>query len=109
MTPATSQTTAFTKDALGRYVCNGLDEALQTTDKNIRPDAKEFDIIVIGGGTFGAATAQHMFYKDKTHSHRILVLEGGPMLLSTHVQNLPMIGINVPSPSSITDLPNAGQ
>ena len=109
MTPATPQTTAFTKDVLGRYVCNGLDEALQTTDKNIRPDAKDFDIIIIGGGTFGAATAQHMFYRDKTRSHRILLLEGGPMLLSTHVQNLPMIGINVPSPTSITDLRNAGQ
>ena len=109
MTPVTPQTTAFTKDALGRYVCNGLDEALQTTDKNIRPDAKDFDIIIIGGGTFGAATAQHMFYRDKTRSHRILVLEGGPMLLSTHVQNLPLIGINVPTPSSITDLRNAGQ
>jgi len=109
MTPVTPQTTAFTKDVLGRYVCNGLDEALQTTDKNIRPDAKDFDFIIIGGGTFGAATAQHMFYRDKTRSHRILLLEGGPMLLSTHVQNLPMIGINIPSPSSITDLRNAGQ
>lgn len=109
MTPVTPQTTAFTKDVLGRYVCNGLDEALQTTDKNIRPDAKDFDIVIIGGGTFGAATAQHMFYRDKARNHRILLLEGGPMLLSTHIQNLPMIGINVPSPSSITDLRNAGQ
>lgn len=104
MTPSTSQTTAFTKDALGRYVCNGLDEALQTTDKNIRPDAKNFDIIIIGGGTFGAATAQHMFYRDKTRSHRILVLEGGPMLLPGHVQNLPMMGLNVPDPTSIAEL-----
>jgi choline dehydrogenase-like flavoprotein len=109
MTPSNSQTTAFTKDALGRYVCNGLDEALKTTDKNIRPDAKDFDIIIIGGGTFGAAAAQHMFYRDKARNHRILVLEGGPMLLPSHVQNLPMMGINVPTPSSITDLRNAGQ
>ena len=109
MTPSTSQSTAFTRDAIGRYVCNGLDEALLTTNKNIRPDAKEFDIVIIGGGTFGAAIAQRLFKQDKARSHRILVLEGGPMLLPTHVQNIPMMGINVPSPTSIADLRSTGQ
>jgi choline dehydrogenase-like flavoprotein len=109
MTPLSAQTTAFTKDVFGRYVCNGLDEALRTTDKSIRPDAKEFDIIVIGGGTFGAAIAQHLFYQDQSRNHRILVLEGGPFLLPSHVQNIPMMGINSPSPTSIADLRNSGQ
>ena len=109
MTPSTSQSTAFTKDAIGRYVCNGLDEALLTTNKNIRPDAKEFDILIIGGGTFGAAIAQRLFNQDKARNHRILVLEGGPMLLPTHVQNIPVMGINVPSPASIADLRSTGQ
>ena len=109
MTPKSTEVTAFSKDVLGRYVCNGLDEALATTDTNTRPDARDFDIIVIGGGTFGAAIAQHMFYRDKARNHRILVLEGGPLLLPEHVQNLPLIGTNVPAPSSIADLRNAGQ
>jgi choline dehydrogenase-like flavoprotein len=109
MTPATPQTTAFSRDVLGRYVCNGLDEALATTNKSTRPDARDFDIIVIGGGTFGAAIAQHLFYIDQARNHRILVLEGGPFVLPSHVQNMPLLGINVPAPSSITDLRNAGQ
>jgi choline dehydrogenase-like flavoprotein len=109
MTPSSPQTTAFTKDVFGRYVCNGLDEALRTTDRNIRPDAKDFDIIVIGGGTFGAAVAQHLFYRDQTRSHRILVLEGGPFLFPSHVQNLPMMGVNAPYPTSIAELRTAGQ
>jgi choline dehydrogenase-like flavoprotein len=109
MTPAATQSTAFTKDAIGRYVCNGLDEALLTTDKNIRPDARDFDIIIIGGGAFGAAIAQRLFDQDKARNHRILVLEGGPMLLPGHVQNLPMMGINVPPATSIADLRIASQ
>jgi choline dehydrogenase-like flavoprotein len=67
----------------------------------LRSDARPFDIIIIGGGTFGSAIAQHLFYADKTHSHRILVLEAGRMLLTEHVQNLPMIGLNVPGPTEI--------
>ncbi len=109
MTPSTTQSTAFSKDVIGRYVCNGLDEALLTTDKNIRPDARDFDIVIVGGGTFGAAIAQRLFDQDKARNHRILVLEGGPMVLPAHIQNLPLTGINVPAPTSIADLRNAGQ
>lgn len=81
------QNTHFTRDVLGRYVCNGLDEALHSTDKGgQRPDgspqndAHPFDVIVIGGGSFGPVFAQHLFFQDKTHAHRILVLEAGPLL-----------------------------
>src|SRR5262245_41218849 len=76
-TSPTAQTTEFTRDVLGRYICNGLDEALRSTDKNaLRPDgtpqsdARPFDIIVIGGGSFGPVVAAHLFARDKTHSHR---------------------------------------
>ncbi|MGB7662384.1 MAG: hypothetical protein WBL67_06580, partial [Nitrososphaeraceae archaeon] len=101
VTSLNAQDTDFTHDVIGRYVCNGLDEAIRSTDQNIRADARPFDIIVVGGGTFGASVAQHLFYADKTHSHRILVLEAGRMLLTEHVQNLPMIGLNVPGPTTI--------
>ena len=73
-----TESTTFTRDILGRYICNTLDEALRSADASIRADARPFDIIMLGGGTIGAATAQHLLANDRTHSHRILVLEGGP-------------------------------
>src|SRR5215472_9849825 len=107
--PAKAESTFFSKDILGRYVCNGLDEALRTMDTSVRFDARPFDVIVLGGGSFGAVAAQHLFSKDATNSHRILVLEGGPVTVPEHVQNLPMIGLNVPGATSIQNLRNRGQ
>ena len=107
VTNATAQATDFTRDVLGRYLCNGLDEAIRSADSGARPDARPFDIIVLGGGSFGGVLAQHLFHNDKTHSHRILVLEGGPFLLPEHVQNLPMLGLNPPAPSTTDPGPRA--
>lgn len=92
-TSASPQDTDFSRDVLGRYICNGLDEALHSTNTSVRPDARAFDIVVVGGGTFGSAVAQQLFANDLTHSHRILVLEGGPFVIPEHVQNLPMLGL----------------
>jgi choline dehydrogenase-like flavoprotein len=109
-TPSAAQYTPFTKDVLGRYVCNGLDEALASTDSTRSPNARMFDIIIVGGGSFGSVCAQHLFAQDTTHSHRILMLEGGPLSIPKHVQNLPLFaGLNVPGASSIQDLRNQGQ
>jgi choline dehydrogenase-like flavoprotein len=95
----TAQLTDFTVDILGRYMCNGLDEALHSIDKNAqRPDgspqsdARPFNAIIIGGGSFGGVLAQHLLYADKTNSYRILVLEGGRHSLPEHFQNLPLNG-----------------
>src|SRR5207249_3126898 len=74
---------------LGRYVCNGLDEALDSVDNSKYPDARPFDYIVIGGGSFGSVLAAHLFHSDDKRSHRILVLEAGPLAFPEHVQNLP--------------------
>src|SRR5687767_14816253 len=115
-TTATPQVTDFSRDVIGRYVCNGLDEALRSTDRTVvRPDgrpqieARDFDLIVIGGGTFGAVAAEHMSFRDRSRAHRILVLEGGPLVLAEHVQNLPVLGLGVAPATSIADLKNAGQ
>ena len=89
MTSPSSQRTDFTLDVMGRYVCNGLDEANRSTDRSVDPDAKPFDYIVIGGGSFGSVFASHILNLDRAHSHRILVLEAGPFLFPEHVQNLP--------------------
>lgn len=113
-TNPTPLTTDFTRDTVGRFVCNGLDEALQSAPRsalnpqgNTRFDARDFDIIVIGGGTFGSAIAEHMWFRDQSLQHRILVLEGGPFLLTEHLQNLPLTRIDVPDKTSIKDLRDA--
>jgi choline dehydrogenase-like flavoprotein len=108
MASPTPQVTDFSRDVLGRYMCNDLGEALRSTDRQARPEARPLDIIVIGGGSFASVFAVHAFFQDKTRCHRILVLEGGPFVLSEHVQNLPMLGLNVPGPTSIAELRAAG-
>jgi choline dehydrogenase-like flavoprotein len=92
-TSPTAQNTDFTRDVLGRYTCNGLDEA--------RPDINPFDVIVIGGGSFGPIFAQHLLYHDSTRARRTLVLEAGRLVLPEHVQNLPMLGLSVPPAISV--------
>jgi len=79
--------TAFTRDVIGRYVCNGLDEALQSTTGD--PDARPFDLIVVGGGSFGTVLAARLARRDTTAAHRVLVLDAGPNVYTEHVQNLP--------------------
>ena len=58
--PRQPEYTAFSKDVLGRYVCNGLDEALASMDTTGRPEARPFDTIVIGGGQAGLAAGYYL-------------------------------------------------
>jgi hypothetical protein len=88
-TSAATQITDFSRDVPGRYVCNGLDEALRSTDRSLHPDARPFDAVIVGGGSFGSVLAARLLRLDATRSHRILVLEAGPMVFTEHVQNLP--------------------
>lgn len=83
------QDTSFSFDIPGRYSCNTLDEALDSANREKRPDARPFDHIVLGGGSFAAVLATRLFNLDRTHAHRVLVLEAGPLALPEHVQNLP--------------------
>jgi choline dehydrogenase-like flavoprotein len=111
------ESTSFTRDVLGRYICNTLDEALLSSDPNprpdanrgARPDARPFDYIVIGGGTFGCALAEHLWYRSTSRSSRILVLEGGPFVFPEHVQNLPVFAIDFGPATSIADLRAVGK
>src|SRR5258707_14579779 len=90
----TTEDTSFTHDILGRYVCNTFAEA-----KN----SGTFDIIIIGGGTFGLTLAEDLFERSrplgaaiKPGNCRILVLEGGPFTLPEHVQGLPSMSLASP-------------
>ena len=115
-TTSTSPYTDFSRDTLGRFICNGLDEALKSAPQSslnpagtTRKDARDFDLIILGGGTFGSAVAEHMWFRDKARFHRILVLEGGPFLFAEHQQNLPLTRVDVADKTSIQNLRNKGQ
>src|SRR6266480_4799902 len=96
-----SPETLFTRDILGRYVCNTVLEA-QTSGP--------FDVIIIGGGTFGLALAQDLLFRTQRQglgalpedsswrpaSFRILVLEGGPFALPEHTQDTPNLQLYAP-------------
>ncbi len=88
----TSEPTAFTLDNMGRFLCNTLQEARDSAAQTVAGRRRDFDVIVIGGGTFGAVVAEHLFITDRTRSRRILVLEAGPLVLPEHVQNMPFMG-----------------
>ena len=87
-----SETTSFTLDNMGRYLCNSLQEAIDSASQTVGDQRREFDVIVAGAGSFGSVIANGLFMKDATHSRRILVLESGPFVLPEHVQNLPWMG-----------------
>jgi len=108
-TSPTPQAGDFSVDFLGRYVCNGLDEALRSTDGGVGGVENPFTIIVIGGGSFGPIFAQHLFSIDAKRAARILVLEAGPLALPEHSQNLPTLGnIDVWSTPWIAPIPFSG-
>jgi hypothetical protein len=88
----TSESTSFTLDNMGRFLCNTLQEATDSAAQTVAGRKRDFDVIVIGGGTFGSVVAEHLFVADATRSRRILVLEAGPFVLPEHFQNMPFMG-----------------
>src|SRR6185437_13628172 len=92
MAPLAAESTTFTLDNMGRFVCNTLQEAKDSAAQFLGGRTRDFDVIVVGGGTFGSVVAEHLFITDTTRSRRILVLEAGPFVLPEHVQNLPFMG-----------------
>ena len=87
-----AENTTFTFDNMGRFLCNTLQEASDSAAATVAGRPRGFDVIVIGGGTFGAIMASRLFLNDATHSRRILILEAGPFTLPEHVQNMPFLG-----------------
>src|SRR5262249_44262404 len=92
-TPVALQDTTLSIDVLGRFICNTWDEVVNN-------GGVQFDAVVIGSGMFGAYCAEKIY----RHANlRVLVLEGGPFLVSEHVQNLARIGLN---PAGAAAVPN---
>lgn len=89
--PPDVQRTTLSLDVLGRFVCNTWDEAINN-------GGAPFDAVIIGGGMFGGYCADKIARAAGGRPLRVLVLEAGPFLVPTHVQNLPRPGLNVPDP-----------
>jgi hypothetical protein len=99
-TSKTAQLTDFSQDILGRYICHGFGEAIDSMDNNrlrrhAQSDARLFNAIIIG--SFDGVLAQHLLYAGKTNSYQILVLEAGRHSLPKHFQNLPLQRQRTPS------------
>ena len=89
-----TERTSFTKDIQGRYLCNDITEV--NTWK--RGGGRPFDVLVIGGGTFGAALAEHVWFRQKQTGGglRTLVIEAGLFTVPEHVQNTGIQGFTDP-------------
>ncbi len=96
----TTETTSFTRDIEGRFLCNDLSEVEAWRTGGGRP----FDVVVIGGGTFGGAIAEHLWFRFRQQGsdERVLVLEAGLFALPEHVQNTGIQGLD-PAPASTLD------
>jgi Domain of Unknown Function (DUF1080)/GMC oxidoreductase len=90
-----TERTSFTKDVQGRYLCNDTSEV--NTWKSA--GGRAFDVIVIGGGTFGSAIAEHIWFRQKQVGGglRTLVVEAGLFTIPEHVQNSGILGLSDPS------------
>jgi choline dehydrogenase-like flavoprotein len=85
-----TESTSFTKDVQGRYLCNDLTEVDAWRNVGGRP----FDVLVVGGGTFGVAIAEHIWFRQKQAGGgtRTLVVEAGQYVLDEHAQNAGILG-----------------
>ena len=92
--PTTTERTSFTKDIQGRYLCNNLTEVDAWKAAGGRP----FDFIIVGGGTFGSAIAEHLWFRQKQAGGglRTLVVEAGLFTVPEHVQNTGIQGFTDP-------------
>ena len=89
--PPDVQRTTLGLDVMGRFVCNTWEEATAN-------GTRQFDAVVIGAGMFGGYCADKIYRLGQAGGLKVLVLDAGPFLIPTHVQNLPNIGLNVPGP-----------
>ncbi|HVG23651.1 MAG TPA: family 16 glycoside hydrolase [Thermoanaerobaculia bacterium] len=90
--------TSFSRDVLGRFICNHPSEV----------SGRPFDAVIIGGGTFGAVIAEHLWFRGnegaaRPRPYRVIVLEAGNFVLPEHVQNIGLRGLDPPGPTRLDD------
>src|SRR3954470_13327565 len=96
------QRTTLGLDVLSRYVCNTWDEATAA-------GTRHFDAVVIGAGMFGGYCADKIYREGAASGLKILVLDAGPFLVPTHLQNLPNIALYAPDPLLPSSDPHAAR
>lgn len=69
-------------------MCNTWEEATAN-------GTRQCDAVAIGPGMFGGYCAEKIFRLGEANGLKVLLLDAGPFLVPTHVQNLPSIGLNV--------------
>jgi len=77
-----------------RYVCNTFDEATASG---------QFDSDLVGGGTFGAAVAEHLWFRGMGRATAFSSSKAAP-LLPEHVQNLPVLRLDPAGATTINQL-----
>jgi choline dehydrogenase-like flavoprotein len=88
--PLLTESTTFTKDVLGRYICSTWDEATAAPEG--------IDVVVIGGGMYGGYCAAKIYqdsqlrFGGNRNGLRVIVLEAGPFVLNEHTANVPDLG-----------------
>jgi hypothetical protein len=85
------QRTTLGLDVLSRFVCNTWDEATAA-------GTRQFDAVVVGGGMFGGYCADKIYRDGAARGLKVLVLEAGPFVVPTHLQNLPNVALYAPDP-----------
>jgi Domain of Unknown Function (DUF1080)/GMC oxidoreductase len=88
------QRTEFSFDVLGRWVCSTWPEVSGN-------GGDPFDVVIVGAGMFGGYIADKLYRHGENIGLRLLIVEAGSFLLPTHVQNLPRMGLNAPTPSVV--------
>jgi hypothetical protein len=90
-----TESTTFTRDVLGRYVCSTFDEA------TANPEG--IDVVVIGGGMYGGYCAAKIYQESQLRfgggrkGLRVVVLEAGPFVLNEHTADIPDLGFFDPA------------
>ena len=90
------QQTTLSRDAVGRFACATWNEAISN-------GGMPFDLVVIGAGMFGGYCAEKLYRFSEAINLRVLVLDAGSFLVTTHVQNLPKIDLGAGAMKRITN------
>src|SRR2546425_10554097 len=83
--PFDVQTTTFSHDVIGRYVCNTWDEITAAQASGGYP----FDVVVIGAGMFGGYCAEKLYRRGSAPGVPLLVLDARAYLLPSPNPHLP--------------------